>query len=353
MPQKSVSMREIAAEANVSVSTVSLAMKNSSRISAETKESVLRIAEKLGYRPDPRVTELMEHLRMERSKRQASRIAVLIPELDALEMKEYHPLESNISGMQEQALLAGFDLELIYLKTINTTFCRIRGILLARGIKGVVLAPFKSGVGQIEMDYEGFCSATAGYSITKPNFNRACPNYLQMMDELLEHLCSLGYRRIGFIMTYHKGGTGHKLFSSSFLYYQSEIAPEDLIPILPRREISDQGIRQWMEKFRPDVVISAGEIYQRLQELGFRMPQDLGFASLDLSEPPYDAAGMHHRHEQVGRETIKLVLTCLNFNLTGVPKHPKIVLVDSHRKEGDSLKKVGPPIKINLRKTFD
>lgn len=353
MPQKSVSMRDIAAEANVSVSTVSLAMKNSSRISADTKECVMRIAEKLGYRPDPRVTELMEHLRMERSKRQASRIAVLVPELDSEEVKDYHPLHSNISGMQEQALLAGFDLELIYLKTMNASLSRIRGILVARGIKGVILAPFKNGVGQLEMDFDGFCAATAGYSITRPNLNRACPNYLQMMDELLEHLCSLGYRRIGFIMTYHKGGTGHKLFSSSFLYYQSEIDAKDRIPILPRREISDAGILQWMEKNRPEVVISAGEIYQRLLKLGFSVPEDLGFASLDLSEPPYDAAGMHHRHRQVGRETIKLVLTSLNFNLTGVPEHPKIVLVDSHRKEGGSLKKVGPPININLRKTFD
>jgi LacI family transcriptional regulator len=345
-------MRDIAAEANVSVSTVSLALKNSARISGETKDSVMRIAEKLEYRPDPRVTELMEHLRMERSKRQASRIAILIPELDADELKEYHPLHSNITGMHEQAGLAGFDLEVIYLKTLNTKLSRIRGILMARGIKGLVLAPFKSGVGHIDMNYDGFSVATAGYSITKPDFNRACPNYLQMMDELLEHMCSLGYRRIGFIMTYHKGGTGHKLFASSFLYYQSEIDEKDRIPILHRSEISDNGIRQWMEKFQPQVVISAGQIYHKIRKLGYRIPQVIGFASLDLSEPPYDAAGMHHRHRQVGRETIKLVLTSLNFNLTGVPEHPKIVLVDSHRKEGDSLKKVGPPIPINLRKTI-
>lgn len=348
-----VSMRDIAAEAKVSVSTVSLAMKNSARISVETKERVMRIAERLGYRPDPRVAELMEHLRMERSNRLSSCIAVLIPELDSDEVKNYHPLNMNILGMQEQAALAGFDLDLLYLKKMNASLSRIRGILKARGIKGVILAPFRSGVGHLEMDFDGFSAATAGYSITRPNLNRACPNYLLMMDELLEHLCSLGYRRIGFIMTYHKGGTGHKLFSSSFLYYQSEIDSKDRIPILPLRDISDEGIRQWMEKYRPEVIISSGEIYQRIRELGFRIPEDLGFASLDLSEPPYDAAGMHHRHRQVGRETIKLVLTSLNFNLTGVPDHPKIVLVDSHRKAGGSLKKVGPPIKINLRKTFD
>lgn len=352
MKSPSVSMREIATKAGVSVSTVSLALKNSARISEETRRLVHETAEELGYRPDPRVTELMEHLRVQRSKRKASRLAVLIPEITAKELDTFLPLAAIMEGVREQASLAGFELDVMYLRTLNTSMKRIRSILRARGIKGVILAPFRGGVGQIDMDFSDFCVATAGYSITRPNFNRACPDYLQMMDELLEHLCSLGYKRIGFIMTYHDGGTGHKLFSSSFLYYHSKIEPDQRIPILPRREISTRGIQGWLNTYRPEVIISAGKIFDQLIDLRIRIPQDTGFASLDLSEPPYDAAGMHHRHRQVGRETVKLVLTSLNFNLSGVPEHPKTVLVDSHRKEGETLRHVGDSVPIRLRKTF-
>jgi DNA-binding LacI/PurR family transcriptional regulator len=345
-------MRDIAAKAGVSVSTVSLALKNNPRISPAVRERIHKLAEDIGYRPDPRVTELMEHLRVKRAHRNPTKLGVLIPELNARGVQDYHPLASNIEGMREQASLAGFELELFHLVELKASMARIRGILIARGISGLILSPFKSGVGQMEMDYSGLCVATAGYSITQPNFNRACPDYLQMMDELLDHLCQLGYKRIGFIMTYHEGGIGHKLFSSSYLYYQTKISKNRQIPILPRKEISDHGIGEWLEKYEPEVVISSGDIHDRIIKLGLQIPKDIGFASLDLSEEPYSASGMHHRHREVGREAVKLVLTSLNFNQTGIPEHPKVVLVDSHLKTGNTLRKVGNPLNINLRKTF-
>lgn len=345
-------MRDIATAAGVSVATVSLALKNHPRISISTRDRIHSLAAKLGYKPDPIITKFMEHLRVERSQRSTVKLAVLIPELTKKNLSSYHPLSENLRGMHEQAELSGFELELFYLKTIGASLERIRGILLARGITGIIVAPFKSGVGKYDMNFKGMSVVTAGYSVTNPNFNRACPNYLAMMDELLEHLCELGHQRIGFIMTYHQGGIGHKLFSSSFLFYQSKIELKNQIPILRRRDISDRGICEWMEKFKPSVVISSGEIHSQIKKLGWSVPNDVSFASLDLSELPYEATGMYHRHAEVGRETIKLLLSGLNFNQTGIPSHPKIVLVDSYLKTGNTVKRAGSAVPIQLRKTF-
>lgn len=41
-----------------------------------------------------------------------------------------------------------------------------------------------------------------------------------MTDELIDHLQRLHFHRIGFVMTYHRGGLGSKLLTSSYLYYQ-------------------------------------------------------------------------------------------------------------------------------------
>jgi hypothetical protein len=46
---------------------------------------------------------------------------------------------------------------------------------------------------------------------------------------------------------------------------------------------------------------------------------------------------MDHRYQLVGREAVKLVLTQFTLNLTGIPANPKIVLVDSHRRDGFTL----------------
>lgn len=332
-----VSMRDIARAAGVSVSAVSLALKNSPKISPERRASILTLAEKLGYRRDPRITELMEHLRTARPHRAASKIAFVVPELTRPQFADYHPVRDLAEGVQEMAAVAGFGCDLFYLSDPGMSLRRARDIIIARGIKGIVLAPCVSGVARLDFDCTDLCVATAGYSIVEPRLHRACPNYLQMMDELLADCAARGYRRVGLVMTYGEGGIGHKLFTSSFLYYQSTIRLEDHIPILPKTSIDPPGLRAWFDAHRPDVVISAGNVFEMLLQIGLRVPRDVAFASIDLSQPPGDAAGADHRYNLVGREALKQVLTLLNLNLTGVPENPKVVLVDSHRREGFSL----------------
>ena len=297
----------------------------------------MKLAERMGYQRDPRIAELMEHLRTTRSHRPRSAMAVIIPELDREQVLHYPPILGLLQGVQEVADLAGFGLDTLYLADPGMTPRRVRSILTARGIKGVVLAPFASGVASMEFNVDGFCAATAGYSIVEPRLSRACPNYLQMMDETLAACSALGYERIGFVMTYGEGGVGHKLFTSSFLYYQAKIPALQRVPILPKPEIEPVRLRRWLETHQPDVVVSAASVYHLLRQMGWRIPRDIGFASIDISEAPTDAAGADHSYRLVGQEALKLVLTALNLNLTGLPPHPKTVLVDSHQRAGFSL----------------
>ncbi|HRE79754.1 MAG TPA: hypothetical protein PLN52_01840, partial [Opitutaceae bacterium] len=167
--------------------------------------------------------------------------------------------------------------------------------------------------------------------------HRACPNYLQMMDELLADCSAKGYRRIGLVMSYGDGGIGHKLFTSSFLFYQSKISPSQRIPILPKPSIAPATMSEWFQAHHPDVVISAGSVAALLTNIGLRIPEDVAFANIDISEPPDGSAGADHRYNLVGGEVVKLVLGQLDLNLTGIPENPKVVLVDSHRREGYTL----------------
>lgn len=330
-------MRDIARKAGVSVSAVSLALRNQPRVSAAERKRIQTIAKRLGYRRDPEVARLMEHLRTTRAERRASILAVIIPELDREGLAGYSPLTEMVKGITHQADEAGFGTELFYLSDPGMTPTRVRSILVARSIKGVIVAPYASGVGTLDMDMSGFCAATAGYSIIRPQLHRACPNYLQMMDELIDHLQRLHFQRIGFIMTYHNGGIGHKLLTSSYLYYQSLLSSADRIPILPLEHVNATDIATWLEAHKPEVVISSGRVFNLLQGMGVRIPGDLHFANIDLSEAPRQAAGMDHRYRLVGSEAVNLVLTQFTLNLTGLPTAPKVVLVDSHRRDGFTL----------------
>jgi transcriptional regulator with XRE-family HTH domain len=55
-----MSLRRIAAEAGVSPSTVSLALRQSPKIPAGTRARILKIAKRLGYRPEACVLALEE-----------------------------------------------------------------------------------------------------------------------------------------------------------------------------------------------------------------------------------------------------------------------------------------------------
>jgi LacI family transcriptional regulator len=330
-PEKFISLRDIAEKAGVSVSAVSLALRNSPKTSVKRREEIQRIAAEMGYRQDPRVAELMQHLRKSRRNRTRSQMAILVPELTV-----------------------GFGVDLIYLSDPGMS-CRLaRSIIIARGIKGVVVLPFASGTANLDFDFDGLCVATAGYSIVEPKLHRACPDYFKMMDEMLELCVGAGHQRIGLIMT-KTGGIGFKQFNSSFLYFQSGIPAADRIPMLGspiRRTWHDEGaapdsIKRWLGKYKPDVVIGTAQVLQTIQGFGISVPDEMGFVSIDVSESPTDAAGANHCYEMVGYEAFKLMWSSLNLNLTGVPEHPRVVLVDSHQQPGFTLQ----PNKANKRKT--
>lgn len=336
MPHQYVSQREIARKAGVSVSAVSLALRNHPKISEEQRLRIQKIAREMGYHCDPVISQLMEHLRTARPQRHNSKLAVIIPEITAEELPACF-VHQVVEGAEEQAAEAGFGLELFFLKTAGVSPSRLRRILLTRNIKGIIVAPFVSGPGELDFDFAGFSAATSGYSLIHPLLHRSCPNYLQMLDEILDAVLRSNYRRIGLVLHYKEGGIGHKLFSSSYLFYQAHIPSSQRIPILPKGQISKENLASWIHKHRPEIIVGPGYLFSMIQELKIQIPTDVGFASLDISNPPENIAGANHRYRSVGRETVKLVLSQLNLNVTGIPKDPKVVLVDSHFRPGFSL----------------
>ena len=63
LPQKPVTLAEIARRAGVSVMTVSRALRKQSNISPQTQKRIQVIADELGYRPNPLVSALMTYRR--------------------------------------------------------------------------------------------------------------------------------------------------------------------------------------------------------------------------------------------------------------------------------------------------
>ena len=70
-------MRQLAALAKVSRTTISLALRNHPSIPASTRDRIQQLARQHGYRSDPLITTLMNQLRLSRKKRSVEKLAYI------------------------------------------------------------------------------------------------------------------------------------------------------------------------------------------------------------------------------------------------------------------------------------
>ena len=90
---KPATIKDIAKQLNISISTVSRAIRNAADVNPETKRAVMALAEELDYQPN--------RLALSLKQKQTHNIGVLVPNLD-------YVLSTMVKGIDEVALEAGY-----------------------------------------------------------------------------------------------------------------------------------------------------------------------------------------------------------------------------------------------------
>ena len=103
---KPATIKDIARQLNVSISTVSRAMRNAPDVSADTKRAVMALSEELNYQPNLLALSL--------KRKQTHNIGVIVPNLDFV-------LSTMVKGIDEAALEAGYT---VMVCQINESFGR-------------------------------------------------------------------------------------------------------------------------------------------------------------------------------------------------------------------------------------
>jgi LacI family transcriptional regulator len=332
------SHKEIALASGVSRATVSYALRNDPKISVEVRNRVLKIAKRLGYRPDPLVAKLMAHLRMARPRRSLTKVALLIPGYPRSLVSHDKRLQQMLAGAKKQAALHGFGFEDFWLEGESTMpLRRLQRILRARGFDGIVIGSMRHANERLDFDFANMACAAIGYSMSDPAIDRACPHHFKMMRGLLEEIRRRGFKRIGALYNTRLEGASNNLLSSAFFYTQRESPETFCLPLQIEETPTLEHVRAYLKRYRPDVLIGQGFVYGFLKTLGVRVPEDISFASIDLGDPPYDAAGIDGHYDIVAATAVDLVATQFTLNLKGVPAVPKVVMLDTDWQPGHSL----------------
>lgn len=344
-------MQQIADAAGVSRMAVSLALRNSPKISAATAGRIRRLADELGYRPNPMVSALMTQLRQARDVKKPSVLAYVTAFPTEGGWRRPGPDVAFYEGARRRAAELGYILEEWWLRRPGMTERRFCDILTTRNIRGMILAPLPVGSNELEFEWADFASATISYSLEAPELNRASSDYFSAIDIALREMTALGYRRIGLAIPDETDARVRHHWTAAMLAYQQQISSSERVPMLFRTVPGSRAFTNWFQEHQPHAVLSHGsECLRAFAELGLRVPEDVGLVNLALTAEDHEAAGVNQHSDLVGAAAVDLVDAQLRRNERGVPLHSKTVLIAGEWVPGPTVRNLrAVPARVRVR----
>jgi len=338
-------MSAIAREAGVGKATVSLALRNDSRLRPETRERIQAVAHRMGYRANAVVSNLMAQLRASRNPKYQATIGILnaSPARDGLEKN--NTFRAWISGLRAHCAELGYGTDDFWLHEPGVGAERLKQILRARNIRGVVIAAVvehRELPPEFDILWQDLACVVVGIRPERPALHFACNDQFSTALHTAWELDNLGYTRPGLVIEPAIEENIDHRFSAGFFAGRKKLDAKNHIPVLAFHPGARAGFASWIEKFHPDVIVCTHpEIREWIAELGLKCPQDIGLVHLDLTPELDGWSGMNQNNDVVGAFAMDLVIAQLHRNETGIPDRPKCMMIESQWVSGSTLRK--PP----------
>ncbi|WP_411028951.1 LacI family DNA-binding transcriptional regulator [Spongiimicrobium sp. 3-5] len=274
--KRKITLKHIARELEVSISTVSKALKNSEEISRDTKEKIQAFAKLYNYKPN----NIAISLKNKRTKN----IGVIIPEI------VHHFFTTVITGIEKYANAKGYNV-IVCLSDESFDKEVINMEMLANGsIDGFIMS--LSSETQLKNDYNHLKEVTE-QGIPLVLFDRitdevACDKVIindkEGAYEATKKLIDNGRRKIALITTesYLSVSKSRMEGYCQALLENGLEVKDELILKLPYMHIDENAIRTFFDGVEVDAVLCVNEIFaihsmRVIQKKGFRIPEDISF----------------------------------------------------------------------------
>jgi LacI family transcriptional regulator, galactose operon repressor len=332
-----ITLRDVARRLNVSHTTISRALRDDLQVSKTLREQVQKMAKEMGYKPDPMLSALAHYRRSKGATPVGSELAWINSWPNPKGLRALKEFNLYWKGAFEEAEQCGFRLE-EFVMDKNLSSARLGKILRARNIRGILLPPR----GEAEPNYrdfhwDDFCVVRFGHSIPFPHAHLVSSD--QLTDGLIafENIWENGYRRIGLATS----AKVHTRFSAGFLFSQMKRSPDRQLPALilaqERNEDDRLLLASWLKKHKPDAILTdVRELHDMLEEMNYRVPQDIGLAALSVLDGNADA-GIDQNSEEIGKVAVQLLISLINHNECGIPNVCREVLVEGQWVNGSTL----------------
>ncbi len=323
-----ISMREIAKDLRLSVTTVSYALRNDRRVNAVTKERILQRARELGYTPDPALAILNAYRRDRVGPRYAGNLAFLVSNPEVSKDHKDHYIYQYYLGAEEAAKSLGYNLEWYTTWEKGLTGQRLSQILAARGVRGLIVSPLPEGMSALDLEWSLFSSVCLGHSLKDPHLHRVCSDQFKCTFLCIEKLRALGYERIGHIVSEPERTDWR--YMGAYLAARRKFGLSR-VTMLEKPDFTESDLRHWIESENIDAVI--GSSYGHLQMLKRVGLGHIGFALPFHSNDPTVACS-EDRWFDVAHASASILVQLIQRNETGIPTFPFTHLLDPMWRQG-------------------
>lgn len=349
--KRKITLKQIARELDVSISTVSKSLKNSKEISKDTRDKVQAFAKLYNYRPN--------NIALSLKNRQTKTIGVLIPDI------VHHFFSRVINGIDNVAVKRGYN---VIVGLSNESFDKevINMEMLANGsIDGFILSISKETL--MQQDYHHF-EETINQGMPIVMFDRAvdeikCDKVIiddySGSKKAVEKLISQGCKNIGIITTKDYVSVG-KLRTKGYLHAleNNNIQPKpSLILKVDDKLISEESLEKIEKEIELlfkhnkniDGIFAVNELYaitamKVASKLKKRIPEDIqvvGFTDGVLSKHSNPSLTTVSQHAlEMGEKSAELLIDRLEEDHDDdlEEEHYQTVVIETELIERDSTK---------------
>jgi len=323
-------------EAGVSRMTVSRVLNRRGGCRPELAKRIQQIAKHLGYRSNPHVSAAMEQVRRARPAQYLETLAWL---------HEFGPAGSSASthgrrlmeGTERRASELGYRIEHHSYPRDKADGRRLRRILQARGIRGILLGSIGSRKFLTHFDLTGFACAAQGISIQKPRVSQIVGEAAERTRMALEQCTRRGCIRplLAIDRSSYESTRHHFLEPLLMWYHERNQAIKVPLYLFDGGTGPGEDLRSLVKNHHVDVILSPR---RRVYDFLCKTVTHPAFVHLNWNrEGSRGLAGVDQRSDVQGSAAVDLVSARLHRGDFHPDPEPREVLIPPAWKNGPSL----------------
>ena len=336
-------LRDIAEKAGLSVTAVSLAMRGSNRVSAEKRQIIKTIALELGYKRDPMMSALCSYRDTIRPKINNSNIYFLQFGDEAQSLLDQGTVAKDFwNGALDETKNLGYSLNKIWIGDPILNPSRVHSILKSRGVAGLVVYQANCPIINLQPILKDFSLIWLGDGPKEASLHCVRINRFSSMKLAWENLSRLGYKNSGLILAEHSLDQNYGEWEAAHNHFQQKFTGStNYIPPLTFKSNEDCNaavLNEWVQQWNLEVVVSAfPRVYNLLQDLDIRIPQDLGYLSL-TTEINSEVSGIDQQTKSIAKTGVRLLDQLICNREQGIPQHQQVIETNGEWNSGRTLR---------------